>query len=85
MNRAISHMGEHANQAILETAKAAWAITVPSEWVAMPFRRDMRLSPEVIPHGLTWKNGSRYRLKSATITCFGARTARTLPVTLTRL
>lgn len=41
-----------ANQAILETAKAAWAITVPSEWVAMPFKRDLRLSPTVIGHGL---------------------------------
>jgi glycosyltransferase involved in cell wall biosynthesis len=41
-----------ANQAILETAKLAWAITVPSEWVAMPFKRDMRLSPTVIGHGL---------------------------------
>jgi glycosyltransferase involved in cell wall biosynthesis len=47
-----------ANQAILETAKRAWAITVPSEWVAMPFKRDMRLSPTVIGHGLDlaeWK------------------------------
>lgn len=47
-----------ANQAILETVKRAWAVTVPSEWVSMPFKRDMRLTPEVIPHGLDlaeWK------------------------------
>lgn len=41
------------NQQILESAKRAWAITVPTEWVAEPFRRDMRISPEVIGHGVT--------------------------------
>jgi glycosyltransferase involved in cell wall biosynthesis len=41
------------NHRILETARRAWAITVPSEWVAMPFKRDMRLSPQVIGHGIS--------------------------------
>lgn len=41
-----------ANQAIIETAKHAWAVTVPTEWVAMPFKRDLRRTPVVIPHGL---------------------------------
>jgi glycosyltransferase involved in cell wall biosynthesis len=40
------------NQVIMETAKSAWAITVPSEWCSLPFKRDMRLSPTVIGHGL---------------------------------
>jgi glycosyltransferase involved in cell wall biosynthesis len=41
-----------ANALILATAREARAITVPSEWVAMPFKRDMRLSPTVIGHGI---------------------------------
>lgn len=40
------------NQAIAMTARRARAVTVPSEWVATPFRRDMHLNPEVIGHGL---------------------------------
>src|SRR4051812_2982090 len=32
-----------ANRAVLDTAKGALAITVPSEWVAETFRRDMRV------------------------------------------
>jgi glycosyltransferase involved in cell wall biosynthesis len=42
----------HINKKILETASRALAITVPSEWVGMPFKREMRLSPDIIPHGL---------------------------------
>jgi hypothetical protein len=41
-----------ANRAVLDTAKGALAITVPSEWVAETFRRDMRVEPTVIGHGL---------------------------------
>lgn len=41
-----------ANSRIVATARQARAITVPSEWVAQPFRRDMRLTPDVIPHGI---------------------------------
>jgi glycosyltransferase involved in cell wall biosynthesis len=42
----------NANQMIIAAAREARAITVPSEWVAMPFKRDMRLSPVVIGHGI---------------------------------
>lgn len=41
-----------ANQKIIEAARQAYAITVPSQWVAMPFKRDMRISPHVIGHGI---------------------------------
>ena len=41
-----------ANRRIAETARQARAITVPSAWVRMPFLRDMRITPEVIGHGV---------------------------------
>lgn len=41
-----------ANKGIIDMARSACAITVPSEWVAMPFKRDMRISPHVIGHGI---------------------------------
>lgn len=41
-----------ANADILKAARRARTITVPSEWVAAPFKRDMRIVPEVIPHGI---------------------------------
>lgn len=41
------------NRAILESVKKSYALTVPSDWVAEPFKRDMRLSPTVIGHGIT--------------------------------
>lgn len=41
-----------ANTRIIATARQARAITVPSSWVAQPFKRDMRVTPEVIPHGV---------------------------------
>lgn len=47
-----------ANEAIIDAARKAYAITVPSQWVAMPFKRDMRISPTVIGHGIdlgTWQ------------------------------
>lgn len=47
-----------ANRAVLNAAKGAIAVTVPSNWVAEPFRRDMRINPVVIGHGLDlaeWK------------------------------
>lgn len=48
------------NHKIVEAAREAVVITVPSEWVAMPFKRDMRISPRVIGHGIEvkeWKPG----------------------------
>ena len=41
-----------ANRRIVATARGARAITVPSEWVARAFQRDMRLTPTVIGHGI---------------------------------
>lgn len=41
-----------ANRSIIDAARRAVAIVVPSEWVAMPFKRDMRINPVVIGHGI---------------------------------
>lgn len=47
------HAWHHeANRRILDAARKAYLVTVPSEWVAMPFKRDMRISPVVIGHGI---------------------------------
>lgn len=43
---------QQANTRIIATARRARALTVPSEWVAEPFRRDMRVRPRVIGHGI---------------------------------
>lgn len=48
------------NRRIAASARAARAVTVPSQWVAMPFQRDMRISPYIIRHGIDlkqWKPG----------------------------
>lgn len=41
-----------ANQRIVDAARRAIVITVPSAWVAEPFRRDMRITPHIIGHGI---------------------------------
>lgn len=41
-----------ANMRIIEAARRAHIITVPSDWTAEPFRRDMRISPRVVGHGI---------------------------------
>lgn len=41
-----------ANQKIIASARRARVLTVPSDWVGMPFKRDMRLSPVIIGHGI---------------------------------
>lgn len=41
-----------ANKSILDAARRARAIVVPSNWVAMPFKRDMHINPVVIGHGI---------------------------------
>jgi glycosyltransferase involved in cell wall biosynthesis len=41
-----------ANRRILQAARRALAITVPSPWVAECFTRDMRITPTVIGHGI---------------------------------
>lgn len=40
------------NADVIRNAREARAITVPSSWVAMPFKRDMALSPYIVPHGI---------------------------------
>jgi glycosyltransferase involved in cell wall biosynthesis len=49
------------NFKIVEAAREAIAVTVPSEWVAMPFKRDMRISPTVIGHGIEFSEWTRGR------------------------
>ena len=41
-----------ANRAIIAASRRARVITTPSEWVAMPWKRDMRINPIVIGHGI---------------------------------
>jgi glycosyltransferase involved in cell wall biosynthesis len=43
---------KEANKRIIESARRARVITVPSNWVAEPFKRDMRVAPVVIGHGI---------------------------------
>jgi hypothetical protein len=45
----------HVNGRVIEACRKAKIITVPSEWVAETIRRDMRLNPFVIPHGIDWQ------------------------------
>lgn len=40
------------NRNVIQSALLAKIITVPTTWVAKTFQRDMRLSPEVVPHGI---------------------------------
>ena len=50
-----------ANVRIAAAAREAIAITVPSPWVAEVFKRDMRLQPHVIGHGIDlddWQVGT---------------------------
>lgn len=41
-----------ANARIIASARRARVLTVPSAWVAEPFKRDMRVVPRVIGHGI---------------------------------
>ncbi len=41
-----------ANASIIEATRQAFRVTVPSDWVAEPFKRDMRIVPDVVPHGI---------------------------------
>jgi glycosyltransferase involved in cell wall biosynthesis len=47
-----SRSNNEANQRIIDAARRAKVIAVPSDWVGEPFRRDMRINPEVIGHGI---------------------------------
>jgi len=41
-----------ANADVIENARTAKIVTVPSQWVADIFRRDMLFNPVVVPHGI---------------------------------
>lgn len=41
-----------ANMRIAASAREARAITVPSDWVSTVFKRDMRIQPHIIGHGI---------------------------------
>ena len=43
-----------ANVAVINSLREAKQITVPSQWVAESIRRDMRIDPHVIGHGVEW-------------------------------
>ncbi|KKM76815.1 hypothetical protein LCGC14_1376360 [marine sediment metagenome] len=43
-----------ANTQVINSLREARQITVPSQWVAESIRRDMRINPHVIPHGVEW-------------------------------
>lgn len=48
-----------ANANVVEAARRATVITVPSGWVAKTIRRDMRIDPVIVPHGIRmsdWEN-----------------------------
>lgn len=50
-----------ANARIIAAVRRARVLTVPSRWVAMPFKRDMRLNPVILGHGIEpneWGRGS---------------------------
>lgn len=44
------------NRAVIHAIRHARLVTVPSRWVAETFARDMHLMPEIIPHGVDWKD-----------------------------
>lgn len=44
------------NASVIESIREAHVVTVPSQWVAQVIRRDMRLEPVVLPHGVDTKN-----------------------------
>lgn len=42
----------NVNREMMSVVRRSPFVTVPSDWVAEPFRRDFRISPSVIPHGV---------------------------------
>lgn len=45
-----------SNHSIVESIRHSEIVTVPSEWVAETIRRDLRLEPEILPHGVEWES-----------------------------
>jgi glycosyltransferase involved in cell wall biosynthesis len=49
-----------ANARITENIRQALVVTVPSEWVAQTIRREFRINPYIVPHGVDiadWEGG----------------------------
>lgn len=44
-----------SNEHIVNALRHSSVVTVPSEWVAETIRRDMRLNPAVLPHGIDYE------------------------------
>jgi hypothetical protein len=44
------------NRRMLESIRLARYVTVPSEFIAYPLRRDLRIEPIIIPHGIDVEN-----------------------------
>jgi len=45
-----------SNAKIVDALRHAREITVPSSWVAEAFKRGMRVSPTIVPHGIDWED-----------------------------
>jgi hypothetical protein len=43
-----------SNAMVTMAVRNAKVVTVPSRWVAETFQRDMRFTPEIVPHGIEW-------------------------------
>ncbi len=44
------------NAAVISAIRYSKEVTVPSAWVAETFQRDMRFTPNIIPHGIEWQD-----------------------------
>ncbi len=44
----------HVNKNVIDACRSARIVTVPSNWVAETFRREMRIEPDILPHGIDW-------------------------------
>jgi len=53
-----------ANSGVIQNLRVAREVTVPSEWVAMTLRRDLRIQPHVIPHGIEWDEWAHHHEES---------------------
>lgn len=57
----------HANANVVASIRNSVAVTVPSPWVAETLRRDFRIDPIILPHGVfvdEWAHNYRHREKT---------------------
>lgn len=50
-----AHWQAKANRDVIESIRYADSITVPTGWVAECLKRDMHITPHVVPHGVDWE------------------------------